>query len=76
VQGAAKTKIGDPRGPWWVGGSKAKKGPGSDLFLVFFNDVFKLPLPKNVQKRDYKNREKIGFRYFVDFFAKRFLWCF
>jgi hypothetical protein len=22
---------GDPRGPWWVGGLEAKKGPGPDL---------------------------------------------
>jgi hypothetical protein len=34
-----------------VGGSEAKKGPGS---LLFFNGVFELPSPKNAQKRDKK----------------------
>jgi hypothetical protein len=32
-------KIGDPRGGW-VGGSKAKKGLGSDLFLGIFLSCF------------------------------------
>jgi hypothetical protein len=63
------------RGAAWsgrsrVGGSEAKKGPGSDLFFDIFSRVFELPekRPKNV----IKNREKIGFGFLVEFFVKAF----
>jgi hypothetical protein len=56
-----------------VGGSEAKKGPGSDLFcLIFFYRVFELPSPRNAQKRDKTNREKIGFGFLVELFCKNF----
>jgi hypothetical protein len=60
-----------------VGGSEAKKGLGSDLiFGYFFYRVFELPSPRNAQKRDKKNREKIGFvrkNFSTRFFCKTFL---
>jgi hypothetical protein len=48
-----------------VGGSEAKKGPGSDFLIFFKNGVFELPSPRNAQKRDQKNREKM----FLDFLS-------
>jgi hypothetical protein len=62
--------IGDYRGGW-VGGSEAKKGPGSDLLFDFFYDVVELPSPGNAQKRETKST-KIGFEFFVDLFVKTF----
>lgn len=51
AQGAAKKQGRWP--PWWVGGSEAKKGPGSVLcFWYFFNDFLELPSPRNARKRD------------------------
>jgi hypothetical protein len=56
-----------------VGGSEAKKGLGSDLFVsIFFYRVFELPSPRNAQKRDKKIREKISFGLLVEFFVKTF----
>jgi hypothetical protein len=58
--------------PWWVGGSNAKKGPGSDFFWEIFYRVFLLPhqeTPKNVIK---KEQEKNGFGFLVDFFVKTY----
>jgi hypothetical protein len=55
-----------------VGGSEAKKGLGSDLFFVTFYRVFELPSPRNAQKRDKQNRERIGFGFLVEFFVKTF----
>jgi hypothetical protein len=44
--------------PWWIGGSEAKKGPGSDSpFRYFFNGVFELP-PLTEKKRDSKKMEE------------------
>jgi hypothetical protein len=39
---------------------------------MFFYRVFELPSPRNAQKRDKKNQEKLGFGFLVDFFVKTF----
>jgi hypothetical protein len=56
-----------------VGGSEAKKGPGSDLFFGYFFIVFlnspHRETPKNVIQ---KNRKQIGFGFFIEFFVKTF----
>ena len=49
--------------------SEAEKVTGQNRF---FCGVFDLPSPRNAQKCDYKNREKIGLGFFVVFFAKSF----
>jgi hypothetical protein len=41
-----------------VGGSEAKKGPGSNFFDFVFDGVFELPARRNAQKRDKKTRDK------------------
>jgi hypothetical protein len=60
LQGAAKNKSVTPVVGGWVGGSEAKKGPGSDLFVsIFFMVFLKSPhreTPKN--KNVIKNIEK------------------
>jgi hypothetical protein len=68
-----------------VGGSEAKKRPGSDLFFEILCGVFELPSPRNAQtqKRDKQNRggEKNSFgilsifwlKLSMHFFAKRLL---
>jgi hypothetical protein len=53
-----KRQIGDIRG--WVGGSEAKNGPGSDLFLRY-TYFFTFLTEKRPKKRINKNREKYGF---------------
>jgi hypothetical protein len=61
-----------------VGGSEAKKGPGS---LKKKNGVFELPPPRNAQDRDIFCRKQNGFGFLSifckvfrhDFSAKRFL---
>jgi hypothetical protein len=42
------------------------------VLKYFFNRVFELPSSRNAQKRDKKNREKVGFGFLVDFFVKTF----
>jgi hypothetical protein len=62
-------------GPWggWLVPRRPKKYQGWSFFFVrFFYRVFELPSPRNAQKRDKRNREKMGFGFFVDFFAKTF----
>jgi hypothetical protein len=55
--------------PWWIGGSEAKKGPGSDSpFRYFFNGVFELP-PLTEKKRDSKKWRKKRFWSFCRFFC-------
>jgi hypothetical protein len=49
---------------WVLGGKKSTRS--------FFNCGFELPSPRNAQKRDKKNREKIDFGFFVDCFVKTF----
>jgi hypothetical protein len=58
-----------------VGGSEAKKGPGSDLFFV---NPLTEKRPKNVTKKKRKKEDFVDFFVFVldDFCVKRFLWCF
>jgi hypothetical protein len=58
-----------------VGSSEAKKVPGLVRFLFNrgfgeINRAFELPSPRNAQKRDKQNREKIGFGLFCRFFGK------
>jgi hypothetical protein len=69
-QGAGKKKNRGP--PWWVGGSEYEKGLGSDFFFSIFFIVFlnspHRETPKNVIKQI---REKVGFRFLVDFFVKK-----
>jgi hypothetical protein len=61
------------RPPWWVGGSEAKKGLGSDLFFrYYFYRVFKLPSPRNAQKRDKKTPRKSRFWIFGRILCKNF----
>jgi hypothetical protein len=55
-----------------VGGSEAKKGPGSDLFLDILYPVFELPSPRDAQKLDKANREKIGLFFWPNFLLKLF----
>jgi hypothetical protein len=56
-----------------VGGSEAKKGPGSDFFPQYFSMVVlnspRRETPKNVMK---ENRETTGFGLSVVFFVKDF----
>jgi hypothetical protein len=71
---------------WFLGGQKSTKYRGWSFFFVrFFYRVFELPSPRNAQKRDKKNREKMGFGFLSIFlqklfdtisFVKRFLLCF
>jgi hypothetical protein len=69
-QGALKKKRRTPT--WLVGSSEAKKVPGlvrffPDFFIVFLNSPHR-ETPKNVIKKS----RKIGFGFFVVFFAKTF----
>jgi hypothetical protein len=49
-----------------VGGSEAKKRPGSGLcFRHLFYGVFELPSPRNARKRDCTKSIKIGFGFFL-----------
>jgi hypothetical protein len=70
-QGAGKKKVGDPRGGWVGQSTKERDGVRffSDIFLIVFLNSPHRETPKNVIK---KNREKIGFRFLVDFFVKTF----
>jgi hypothetical protein len=55
----------------WVRGQNKT---GSDLFFdgYLFGSVFKLPSPRNSQRRDKNETEKNGLGFFVDFFVKPF----
>jgi hypothetical protein len=54
----------------WVRGQKMTRV--RFVFFDIFYRVFELPLPRNAQKRDKKNREKVGFGVLVEFFVKTF----
>jgi hypothetical protein len=53
-----------------VGGSvRVGKRNGVRFFcVIFFYRVFELPSPRNAQKRNKRNREKIGFGFLVELF--------
>jgi hypothetical protein len=58
---------------WFLGGQNKYQYQGwSDFFSRFFNHLFKLPSPRNAQKRVKQNREKISFGFFCRFFGKTF----
>jgi hypothetical protein len=78
-----KTNPGTPVVGGWI---RVRKSDGVGfIFSIFFCRcrVFELPSPRNAQKRDKKNREKIGFGFLVEFFVKtfrhdvfcNFFWC-
>jgi hypothetical protein len=70
-QGALKKQMTDPYVVgWFPGGQKSTRAGQS--FSRDFCRVFELPSPRNAQKYDQKNREKIGFGFLVDFFVKTF----
>jgi hypothetical protein len=54
-----------------VGGSEYEKGLGSEKGILFYR-VFKLPSPRNAQKRDKKKSRKNRFWVFGRFFCKNF----
>jgi hypothetical protein len=61
---------GDPHGGWV--GRSTKKGWNQIFFDIFLYRVSGLPLPRNTQKRDKTNGEKISFGFLVEFFVKPF----
>jgi hypothetical protein len=63
-------KNGDPCGGWV--GLRQKKDQGPIYFFDIFCGVFELPSPRNAQKRDKQNREKVVLGFLVDFFVKTF----
>jgi hypothetical protein len=70
-QGAGKKKkSGTPVVGGWV---RVRKRTNVRFFFDFvFNRVFELSSSRNAQKRDKKNREKVGFGFLVEFFVKTF----
>jgi hypothetical protein len=58
----------------WLVPPRPKKYQGWSVFCFsILYRVFELASPRHAQKRDKKKREKNGFGFFPDFFAKRFL---
>jgi hypothetical protein len=60
---------GSPVGGGWVRGQKRTRV--RFVFPYMFGGVFELPSPRNAQKRDKQNREKIGFGFLVECLVKK-----
>jgi hypothetical protein len=77
--------VGSGHGPSRVGPTAAPAATSSQseaknqkrtgvrfIFSIFFYRVFELTSPRNAQKRDKTNREKIGFGVLLEFFVNAF----